>query len=127
MLLWSGEVFDMEVTEAQKIVDAEIAKHNTVVNADAVQSITHADVQSIVNAEVDKHNTIAENADGKTDMVVLKSVGEKVVVEDAVDMDAHDHKWKCGILPGQVYMKSCTVCGVIVKPITQDQWLQTLA
>lgn len=46
--------------------------------------------------------------------------------EDVDGVIEHFHKWKRGILPGNVYMKSCKTCGETVKPIAFDEWI-TLA
>lgn len=43
--------------------------------------------------------------------------------------DTHEHSnhcWKRGILPGQVYVKTCNETGEMVKGITQEEWLRTL-
>jgi hypothetical protein len=33
----------------------------------------------------------------------------------------HDHKWKRGLLPGQKYVRVCSVCGIL-EPVTQEEW-----
>lgn len=75
--------------------------------------------------------TWTENNDGKTlpeEMDASQHSGYEDAFEKAMqnNRSSHDHKWKRGILPGNVCMKSCMVCGETVKPIEFDEWI-TLA
>jgi len=57
---------------------------------------------------------------------VAKHTPEEIAAEKVIDHVHDNHCWKRGILPGQVYVKTCTVNGEMVKGITQEEWLRTL-
>jgi len=83
-----------------------------------------AKVKEIIDSTIKSHREsngiVVENTnDVSTDLIDGK---------DSVK-DTHEHSnhcWKRGILPGHVYVKTCTVNGEMVKGITQEEWLRTL-
>lgn len=76
--------------------------------------LTKAEIAGVISDEVAKHREATAD------------ISEDVAENTAIEHTHSNHCWKRGILPGQVYVKTCTVNGEMVKGITQEEWLRTL-